>query len=374
LGRNIRFNIVIQAYSQLEKLYGDDWKTIDGNTNNTFYILTDDHTTAEMISKKIGEKTQVVKSRSGETLSLGKSKTENVEARPLLNADELMRLKEGEMIVIRTIKRQDKDRKRIKQFPIFNTDNTSMKYRWEYLSEYYDTSNSINDIDIECLHADLDLTTLRVDFSKAAVATSSDKKVEVVPEVVSSFERKPPKPKAERLKLAMKEQERLIEEKAAESPSAIITGSAESTEKTTGSSIEENEELPFNVPETKPVDNREEKNEELPIVIPENITTGSSIEENEELPFIVPETKEVEQEEELPFIVPETKTANSLNEILFRANIIEGSFDEIYQSEFKYLSIEEVKELLVANKEKYKENYFNKLLAIVEEKLEYTMR
>lgn len=367
LGRNIRFNIVIQAYSQLEKLYGDDWKTIDGNTNNTFYILTDDHTTAEMISKKIGDKTQVVKSRSGETLSLGKSKTENVEARPLLNADELMRLKEGEMIVIRTIKRQDKDRKRIKQFPIFNTDSTAMKYRWEYLSEYYDTSNSINDIDIECLHADLDLTKLRVDFSNAA--TSSVDKVKVAPEVSSSFERKVPKPKAERLKMAKEEQERLIEEKAAKSSSSFETESVEVKEQTTGSQIEEVEELPFNVPETKPLNDVEEENEELPISVPE--TTTGSLMEKEELPFVVPETKEVE---ELPFIVPETKVANSLNEILFKANIVNGSFEKMYKGDFKYLSVEEVKESLIANKENYKENHFNKLLAIVDEKLEYIMR
>lgn len=345
LGRNIRFNLVIQAYSQLEKLYGDDWKTIDGNTNNTFYILTDDHSTAEMISKKIGDKTQVVKSRSGETLSLGKSKTENVEARPLLNADELMRLKEGEMIVIRTIKRQDNERKRIKQFPIFNTNTTAMKYRWEYLAEFYDTSKSINDVDIECTHADLNLSSLRVDFSekingsteKPKEEKSKVNKVEVDAKLASSYERKPPKPKEERLKIAKERQKKLIEEKAAANPS----------------------------PPLSTVD------------IPNKETTGSSIEGNSELPFTVPKTKVIEEtiEEELPFNVPETRVENSFNENLFRANIINVTFEDIYTDKFKYLSVEEVKEALIANKENYsKEVYFNKLLAIVEEKLEKTMR
>ncbi|WP_341963636.1 type IV secretory system conjugative DNA transfer family protein (plasmid) [Planococcus maritimus] len=361
LGRNIRFNLVIQAYSQLEKLYGDDWKTIDGNTNNTFYILTDDHTTAEMISKKIGDKTQVVKSRSGSTLSLGKSKTENVEARPLLNADELMRLKEGEMIVIRTIKRQDTDRKRIKQFPIFNTETTAMKYRWEYLSEYYDTSSSINDIDIECSHADLRLSSLRVDFSAVIPGLAgkikeeipeekSEGKEEVSSNLASSFERKPPKPKEERLEMAKEEQERLIKKReVAESVDM------NKKEKTTGSRLQEDNELQFQAPAANDIQ-----------------TTDL-----EELPFNVPETKEIASEdsteEELPFNVPETKAVNVLNENIFRQHIVSSSFEEIYKEDFKNLSVEEVRELLIANKDKYKEPYYKKLLAIVEEKLEKTM-
>ena len=164
LGRNIRFNLVIQAYAQLENLYGDDWKTIDGNCGNTLYLLTADESTAELISKKLGDETILTKSRSGQTLSMSKSKTESVDSRRLMTATEVMGLKEGEMIVIRIIKRQDKDRKRIKSYPIFLTGKTALKYRWEYLSEYYNTDNSINDIDIPCEHSMTDLNQLRATF------------------------------------------------------------------------------------------------------------------------------------------------------------------------------------------------------------------
>jgi len=164
LGRNIRFNLVIQAYAQLENLYGDDWKTIDGNCGNTLYLLTADESTAELISKKLGEETILTKSRSGQTLSMSKSKTESVDSRRLMTATEVMGLKEGEMIVIRIIKRQDKDRKRIKSYPIFLTGKTALKYRWEYLSEFYNTDNSINDIDIPCEHSMTDLNQLRASF------------------------------------------------------------------------------------------------------------------------------------------------------------------------------------------------------------------
>lgn len=165
LGRNIRFNLVIQAYAQLENLYGDDWKTIDGNCGNTMYLLTADESTAELISKKLGEETILTKSRSGQTLSMSKSKTENVDSRKLMTATEVMGLKEGEMIVIRVIKRQDKKRKRIKSYPIYLTGKTALKYRWEYLSDYYNTDNSINDIDIPCEHSMTDLNEMRASFS-----------------------------------------------------------------------------------------------------------------------------------------------------------------------------------------------------------------
>ncbi len=179
LGRNIRFNLVIQSYAQLENLYGEDWKTIDGNCGNTHYLLTADESTAELISKKLGEQTIVTKSRSGQTFSLSKSKTESVDGRRLLTATEVMGLKEGEMLIIRVIKRQDKQQRRIKSYPLFLTGRTAMKYRYEYLTDDFDTDCSINDLVIPCAHAHLDLNTLRVPFHlSASVASKSDEKDE----------------------------------------------------------------------------------------------------------------------------------------------------------------------------------------------------
>ncbi|WP_179134421.1 VirD4-like conjugal transfer protein, CD1115 family [Oceanobacillus timonensis] len=159
LGRNMRFNLVIQAYSQLKQNYDKDWETIDGNCANTIYILTTSNDTAEEISKKIDKKTIESNSRSGDSLSLDKNKTEGTDGRSLLDAGELRRLKEGEMVVIRGIKRQDNDRKKIVPFPIFATGETRMKYRYEYLADDFDTSNSITEIDIPCPHADFDLNS-----------------------------------------------------------------------------------------------------------------------------------------------------------------------------------------------------------------------
>lgn len=176
LGRNIRFNLIIQAYSQLKNKYGDDADTIDGNCGNTIYILTNDQQTAERVSKKLGNKTINTLSRSGKGLSTDKNKTESLDQRPLLTPNELMSLKEGETTVIRVIKRQDNNRTRIRPRPIYNTEETALKYRWEYLGVEFDTDKSILDIDIDSLHDDVDPKKLIVDFLGERKAEQIEKK------------------------------------------------------------------------------------------------------------------------------------------------------------------------------------------------------
>lgn len=180
LGRNIRFNLVIQAYSQLEYKYDKQWKTIDGNCANTIYILTTDNDTAEAVSKKMGERTIASHSRSGGTLSLKKSKTEGTDGRRLLTATELTQLEEGEMVVVRGIKRQDIEQKKIRAYPIYNKGKTRMKYRYEYLADQFDNKKPINDIDISCSHADVSLESMAYNFYKdeqaeAEISNTDDK-------------------------------------------------------------------------------------------------------------------------------------------------------------------------------------------------------
>ncbi|MDM5191530.1 type IV secretory system conjugative DNA transfer family protein [Bacillus hominis] len=196
LGRNIRFNLIIQAYSQLKNKYGDDADTIDGNCGNTIYILTNDQQTAERVSKKLGNKTINTLSRSGKGLSTDKNKTESLDQRPLLTPNELMSLKEGETTVIRVIKRQDNNRTRIRPRPIYNTDETALKYRWEYLGVEFDTDKSILDIDIDSLHDDVDPKKLIVDFLGERKAEQT-KKEPPEPEQETSSPVEPPQPTEE---------------------------------------------------------------------------------------------------------------------------------------------------------------------------------
>ncbi|MCP3763729.1 type IV secretory system conjugative DNA transfer family protein [Domibacillus sp. A3M-37] len=335
LGRNIRFNLVVQAYSQIEKLYGDDWKTIDGNTNNTFYILTDDHSTAEMISKKIGDKTIITKSRSGETISLKKSKTENVDARPLLNADELMRLREGEMVVIRTIKRQDTNRKRIQQFPIFNTGQTAMKYRWEYLSDYYDTAKSINDIDIPCTHAALDLNEVRVSFDEQPVNAENHKEDHAVANEVV--------------------EQKVVEKEMVESRVVETEKATPKVRELVFSNGEVESSFDRKPPKPKTGLDREEPKEAVPV----------EKELNEDFPMFEEPKEAVRVEEELS----EDKAQNNLNEVMFRKLIGDQKFEEMFSQNFASLDLLTVKDLLLAHQNDLSEKTFLKLQKFVENEL-----
>lgn len=171
LGRGIRFNLIIQAYNQLKTLYGDDAPTIEGNCGNQIYILTNDDETAEKFSKLIGEKTIVTNSRSGGVYSLDKNYTENLDSRRLLKSDELRKLKEGEMVVVRVIKRSDNFGNKIVPKPIFNYGEYRMKYRYEYLHDTFNNSKSFIDIEVDSLHEN-------VDYKKLSIFYKDDKNQE----------------------------------------------------------------------------------------------------------------------------------------------------------------------------------------------------
>lgn len=160
LGRNIRFNLVIQAYSQLKEKYGDISETIESNCGNQIYILTNSDETSEKFSKLVGEETITTTSRSGDLISIHKSKTESLDKRRLITSDELRRIKEGETLVVRAIKRQDKYRNKTISYPIFNKGEYRMKYRYEYLYGKFDN----RDIDFIKMQKDIKSEHINVEL------------------------------------------------------------------------------------------------------------------------------------------------------------------------------------------------------------------
>ncbi|MFU0833928.1 MAG: Type VI secretion protein [Oscillospiraceae bacterium] len=161
LGRNIRFDLIIQAYSQIYKLYGEqDGKTIIGNCGNQIYLLTIEESTAKQFSSLIGNKTITVISRSGNHhLSLDKKISEHIDTQPLLNPNQLMEFKPGESAVVRIIKRTDLKGRKIHPNPIYNHDETIMKYRYEYLGEEFNTGRSFQSLNLSntCQHKNISL-------------------------------------------------------------------------------------------------------------------------------------------------------------------------------------------------------------------------
>src|SRR5699024_2517221 len=160
-GRGFRYHLIVQAYSQVKSAYGEESDTIIGNCSNQIYILTEDKSTAEHYSSMLGAKTITDVSRSGDYHSFDKSHSESTKERSLLTSDELMRLKEGQSVLIRVNKRQDKKRRKIEPKPIFNRGKTSHKFRYQYLANDFDTDNSIMMLPImsEQYH-DMDLTSM----------------------------------------------------------------------------------------------------------------------------------------------------------------------------------------------------------------------
>ncbi|MGX9758835.1 VirD4-like conjugal transfer protein, CD1115 family [Clostridioides difficile] len=177
LGRGISFDLVVQSYTQLKSLYGDSMDTIKSNCGNKIYILTDDPSTLDEVSKTIGEKTIITNSRSGEVFSTSKSQTESLDSRRLLSPDELAKLEKGEMVVIRPIKREDINQEKIKAHPIFNDKKRAMQHRYEYLLDTFNKEDlTLEDIRIDTLHKNVDVEDLLIDFEETSVEL--DEKIE----------------------------------------------------------------------------------------------------------------------------------------------------------------------------------------------------
>lgn len=168
LGRNIRFNLIVQSYSQLDKEYGEhDSDTIYGNCGNQIYIQTDNYDTAEQFSNLIGKETIVNVTRMGGEISITTQKqyTESTEEKPLLNPNELMEFVEGECVVKRVMMRKDQYNQNVKPRPIYNTGETAFPLRYQYLADWYNTENKWENLHAESC-ARLDISQYVSDFDQ----------------------------------------------------------------------------------------------------------------------------------------------------------------------------------------------------------------
>ena len=87
--RQIRFNLIIQNFAQLNQVYGkENAETIKGNCTNMIYLLSGELTALEEISKLCGD----VKVK-------GKGKDKPDETRPLISVTDLQRLKFKDAII-----------------------------------------------------------------------------------------------------------------------------------------------------------------------------------------------------------------------------------------------------------------------------------
>lgn len=165
LGRNILFNLVLQSFTQLERKYGEASDTIKENCQNLIYIMSKNEDTIEEISKQAGEKTEISISSNEQHGDLDNSISKNAESIRLISPTRLRQFIEGEQLIIRSLHRQDLERNKVRPYPIFNTKDTVMPYRYQFLSRWIDTDKELNEIDIPSKHAMLSLEELTVDFA-----------------------------------------------------------------------------------------------------------------------------------------------------------------------------------------------------------------
>ena len=71
-----------------------------------------------------------------------------------------MHLEEGEIAIVRGTKRRDLEGNKIRPFPIFNTAEHTLKYRYEYLGDFFDNSKNLINKEILTLHSNVNLKDL----------------------------------------------------------------------------------------------------------------------------------------------------------------------------------------------------------------------
>lgn len=145
-GRDMGFDLYVQSYAQLYKLYGDNAQTIRENCANQIYIMSDDPETMETISKRLGTTTYIDIQRNGKKLDIDKNFMETPTEKPLMRAEDLENLLEGECIVMRSLKRKDNAGNDVIPHPIFNSvaTGTQFLYRYQYLTDTFPNPNEID--------------------------------------------------------------------------------------------------------------------------------------------------------------------------------------------------------------------------------------
>jgi len=156
LGKNILFSFAVQEVLQYINNYGEEVaEAIQNSCSNTVYLLSPSEKTAEKISKKLGYRTiKGLSTSNDERLVTPDNKNHNAMVnnsqqsllrQELLTPTQLMRLVEGEAVILRANKQHDKKNHRAKKNPIFNNLRYSLPSSFMFLKgagKTFDYSNT----------------------------------------------------------------------------------------------------------------------------------------------------------------------------------------------------------------------------------------
>lgn len=88
-GRNMLFNLVLQSYSQIEKLYDKQAEEIKENCQNHIYIKSGNDKTLEELSKRAGHKTIMGRSSNEGHVDLDNKVTKSADQQRLIPPERL---------------------------------------------------------------------------------------------------------------------------------------------------------------------------------------------------------------------------------------------------------------------------------------------
>lgn len=179
--RKIRFYMVIQDYNQIQETYKEMAGTIKANAGNTVYLLTNDYNTAREISNRMGRYTTIT-TRTSTSNRYGKadfnlSSDTSLTGRDLRTPDELMNVKVGDAIILRTRMSPIKAKlKQLSDYPI----------KYKIINEIKVKQNDFHKLDVfdldtfriekELFSNDDNYTTIKVVPTKKANPTKRKKK------------------------------------------------------------------------------------------------------------------------------------------------------------------------------------------------------
>lgn len=166
LGRNILWELYVQGYSQLDAVYGKDTaRTIKNNCQNHVYIMSTEKETAEEISALCGKKTVQSTNRSGKEIGGEMSLTDSIDSESIILPQDLLQINEGDTVVLRFLKRKDLKGNKITNYPLNNTNDLSMPFAYQFLSNTFDTNKALSDFDIPSDHRTLQIKDILIDWT-----------------------------------------------------------------------------------------------------------------------------------------------------------------------------------------------------------------
>ena len=164
--REMSAKIIIQAISQLQAMYHNDWKTIINNCATILYLGTQDKETMEYFSLRSGKQTINVKNRS---VSRGRngsmSESNQIQMRPLMTPDEIARIGVDEALLFIAKQNVLKDKKasvfdhpKAKELANHHTDNNWYQYK-RYMTDIAEWQSNVDESQLKTYY-DFDVSSV----------------------------------------------------------------------------------------------------------------------------------------------------------------------------------------------------------------------